>query len=255
MMNVLINGYLGKMGQAVVKVINESDKFNLACCVDINSEVLDYNFSKLSEVREEIIRDTHCVIDFSNASGFMESAEFSLSNGIPFVSGSTGYSQANLDDIKHLADEKKVGVALCSNFSTGAILMSHIGSIAARFYEYAELIESHHENKADAPSGTSISIADSISEGNPDRFKKVDSEINKISNTRGGYGAGVNIHSLRLPGVIAKHALIFGAKGANLTITHNSSDRESFMPGVLLAAEHVIKNNEFIIGLENILGL
>ena len=255
MMNVLINGYLGKMGQAVVKVINESDKFNLACCVDINSEASDSNFSKLSEVREEIIRDTHCVIDFSNASGFMESAEFSLSNSIPFVSGSTGYSQANLDDIKHLTDEKKVGVALCSNFSTGAILMSHIGSIAARFYEYAELIESHHENKADAPSGTSISIADSISEGNPDRFKKVDSEINKISNTRGGYGAGVNIHSLRLPGVIAKHELIFGAKGENLTIIHNSSDRESFMPGVLLAAEHVIKNNEFIIGLENILGL
>ena len=195
------------------------------------------------------------MIDFSNASGFMESAEFSLSNSIPFVSGSTGYSQANLDDIKHMADEKKVGVALCSNFSTGAILMSHIGSIAARFYEYAELIESHHENKADAPSGTSISIADSISEGNPDRFKKVDSEINKISNTRGGYGAGVNIHSLSLPGVSAKHELIFGAKCENLTIIHNSSDRESFMPGVLLAAEHVIKNNEFIIGLENILGL
>ena len=255
MMNVLINGYLGKMGQAVVKAINDSDKFNLACCVDINSESSDSNFSKLSEVREEIIRDTHCVIEFSNASGFMESAEFSLTNSIPFVSGSTGYSQANLDDIKHLADEKKVGVALCSNFSTGAILMSHIGSIAARFYEYAELIESHHENKVDAPSGTSISIADSISEGNPDRFKKVDSKINKISNTRGGYGAGVNIHSLRLPGLIARHELIFGAKGENLTIIHNSSDRESFMPGVLLAAEHVIKNNEFIIGLENILGL
>jgi len=255
MMNVLINGYLGKMGQAVVKAINDSDKFSLVCCVDINSEASDSNFSKLSEVREEVIRDTHCVIDFSNASGFMESAKFSLSNSIPFVSGSTGYSQANLDDIKHLADEKKVGVALCSNFSTGAILMSHIGSIAAKFYEYAELIESHHENKVDAPSGTSISIADAVSEGNPNRFKKVDSEVNKISNTRGGDGAGVNIHSLRLPGIIARHELIFGAKGENLTIIHNSSDRESFMPGVLLAAEHVVKNNEFIVGLENILGL
>ena len=255
MMNVLINGYLGKMGQAVVKAINDSDKFNLVCCVDINSETSGANFSKLSEVREEIIRDTHCVIDFSNASGFVEAAEFFLSNGIPFVSGSTGYSQENLDDIKHLSDEKKVGAALCSNFSTGAILMSHIGSIAAKFYEYAELIESHHENKADAPSGTSISIADSISKGNPDRFKKVDSKINKISNTRGGHGAGVNIHSVRLPGVIAKHELIFGAKGENLTIIHNSSDRESFMPGVLLAAEYVIKNNDFIMGLENILGL
>ena len=153
-----------------------------------------------------------------------------------------------------MQSKNKVGVALCSNFSTGAILLAHLGKIASRYYEYAELIESHHEKKLDAPSGTAISIANTVSQDNK-VFEKVHSEVNKIKNTRGNDEAGINIHSLRLPGVIAKHELIFGAHGENLSIIHNSSDRKSFMPGVLLAVDYVIKNNDLVIGLDKILGL
>ena len=151
--------------------------------------------------------------------------------------------------------KNKVGIALCSNFSTGAILLAHFGKIASKYYEYAELIESHHEKKLDAPSGTSISIANAVSDAKNKPFMKVKSDVNKIEDTTGNNSAGVNIHSLRLPGVIAKHELIFGAQGENLSIIHNSSDRESFMPGVLIAVDHVIENNEIVIGLEKILGL
>ena len=177
-----------------------------------------------------------------------------MKNNIPYVSGSTGYSNDDLVKIKDMQSKNKVGVALCSNFSTGAILLAHLGKIASKYYDYAELIESHHEKKLDAPSGTAISIANTVSQDNK-VFEKVHSEVNKIKNTRGNDEAGINIHSLRLPGVIAKHELIFGAQGENLSIILNSSDRESFMPGVLLAVDYVIKNNNLVIGLEKILGL
>lgn len=254
MNKILVNGYLGKMGQEVVRAVDNSDRFQMQCYVDSYSNQPG-KFNNSKNIPEDVLNQVDCVVDFTNSKGLIEIAKIVLPKKIPLVSGSTGYNNETLEEIDALSKDNNIGVALCSNFSTGAILLSHLGSIAAKYYEYAELIESHHENKLDAPSGTAISIANSISSEKKDSFKKVNSQINKIDNTRGGDGAGINIHSLRLPGFIAKHELIFGAQGENLTITHNSSDRASFMPGVLLAAEYVINNNEFVVGLEKILGL
>ena len=222
------------MGQSLSNAIDNSDAHESIHYVDLdlkNTSNCSNNFDKIDK---ELVREIDCIIDFTNSRGFAESSMFAMNNNIPYVSGSTGYSNDDFEKIKDLQSKNNVGVALCSNFSTGAILLAHLGKIASKYYNYAELIESHHEKKVDAPSGTAISIA---------------------KNTRGNDEAGINIHSLRLPGVIAKHELIFGSSGENLSITHNSSDRESFMPGVLLAVDYVIKNNDFVIGLEKILGL
>ncbi len=255
MKKILINGFLGKMGQSLISAIEASDKFETIFMVDLNSSPSPNSSANFNQVKKEIISEIDCVVDFSNSKGFIESSNFALANKIPYVSGSTGYGNEDLKKLKELQPHAGVGVALCSNFSTGAILLAHFGKIASKYYDYAELIESHHENKLDAPSGTAISIADAVSNSKSESFKKVISSINKIKNTRGNDSAGVNIHSLRLPGVIARHELIFGAKGENLSILHNSSDRESFMPGVLLAIDYVIKNKNFTIGLDKILGL
>ena len=223
--------------------------------VDKNSSISSNSSVNFDQINKKIVEEIDCVVDFSNSQGFVDSSNFALTNKIPYVSGSTGYSNEDLNNVKKLQSQSNVGVALCSNFSTGAILLAHFGKIASKYYEFAELIESHHENKLDAPSGTAISIANLVSSSKDNDFKKVNSSVNKIKNTRGNDSAGVNIHSLRLPGVIARHELIFGAKGENLSILHNSSDRESFMPGVLIAIDYVMDNKSFIVGLEKILGL
>jgi len=243
------------MGQSVTDAIKNSDTHEAIFFVDLNSKITSESSNNFENISKEIIEETDCIVDFTNSHGFSESSIFAMKNNIPYVSGSTGYSNNDLEKIKDMQSENKVGVALCSNFSTGAILLAHMGRIASKYYKYAELIESHHENKLDAPSGTAISIANTVSQGENISFKKVNSEVNKIENTRGNDEAGINIHSLRLPGVIAKHELIFGASGENLSITHNSSDRKSFMPGVLLAVDYVIQNKDFVLGLEKILGL
>ena len=255
MLNILINGYLGNMGQAVAVALNSSNDFNLIGCIDINSENTKNTFKNFKDIPVSKLESADCLVDFTNSSGLSEIAEQVLPNKIPLVSGSTGYSTESENRIRELSSKFKVGVALCSNFSTGAILLGHLGKIAADFYDYVEIIESHHENKLDAPSGTSISLAKSIASGKIENFNKVDSKVNKVVNTRGGEAHGISIHSIRTPGVIAKHELIFAASGETVNLVHNSSDRASFMPGVLKAIKHVNKNPKFTLGLEDILGL
>ncbi len=255
MLNILINGYLGNMGQAVVAAVNSSKDFELLGLIDINSDNSENTFKSFKNIPVSRLESADCLVDFTNSSGLAEIAEHVLPKKISLVSGSTGYSSKSEIRIKELSSKFKVGVALCSNFSTGAILLGHLGKIAADFYDYVEIIESHHENKLDAPSGTSISLAKSIASVKSENFNKVDSKVNKIINTRGGEAHGISIHSIRTPGVIAKHELIFAASGETINLVHNSSDRASFMPGVLKAIKYVNKNPKFTLGLEDILGL
>ncbi len=258
MIKILINGYLGKMGKAVEVAVNSSDNFKLVAGVDVNvpsAQESDEVFKNFSDIPKQKLNEVDCVVDFSNSAGLSSIAEQAIPKTLCLVSGSTGYDDKTEKRIRELSNSFNVGVALCSNFSTGAVLLNHLGSIASRFYDHIELVESHHEKKIDAPSGTAISIAKAISDSKEKGFKNIKSEINKIKGTRGGLSSGINIHSLRLPGVIAKHELIFGAPGEILSFIHDSTDRSSFMPGVLKAVEYVMKNRNFVVGLDKILDL
>ena len=149
----------------------------------------------------------------------------------------------------------KSGILIAPNFAMGAVLMIHLAREAARFFDYAELTEMHHEAKIDAPSGTALAIAGAAAEGKGSPFTATTAEKELIAGTRGGTVQGVSIHSARMPGRMAHHELVFGALGQTLTLRHDSINRESFMPGVVMAIREAVKGPGLTVGLENIMGL
>jgi len=167
----------------------------------------------------------------------------------------TKFKLEDLEDIKRLSALKQVGVISASNFALGAVVLMHLARIASKYFDYADLLESHHEAKIDAPSGTALSIAEAMIEGRGSGFdyNVVESQI--LEGTRGGDFQGINVHSARMPGRVARHEVVFGALGQTLTMIHDSINRESFMPGVMIAVKRVSESDELVIGLASVLGL
>jgi 4-hydroxy-tetrahydrodipicolinate reductase len=195
------------------------------------------------------------VVDFTNGEAAATAMKTALNANVRIVSGSTGVPETALSEIEQLAAARKVGAISASNFALGAVLLGHLAGIAAKYFDYADLIESHHEMKIDSPSGTALSIARSMAEGRGKPFKSVVSEKETLAGARGGVHEGINIHAARMPGRVARHEVVFGATGQTLTLTHDSINRESFMPGVLTAVRHVMTINHMVVGLDRVLGL
>jgi 4-hydroxy-tetrahydrodipicolinate reductase len=195
------------------------------------------------------------VVDFTNAMWTPELMSAALPRAVRPVIGTTGLSQDYVDALARECRERKLGGVIAANFSLGAVLMMHMARIAAKYFDSAEIIELHHDQKVDAPSGTSIATARGMIEargGKPMTRNVPDST--PVEATRSGEIEGVTIHSVRLPGYVAHQEVIFGALGQTLTIRHDSN-RESYVPGILLATREVMQRNELIIGLESLLGL
>jgi 4-hydroxy-tetrahydrodipicolinate reductase len=133
--------------------------------------------------------------------------------------------------------------------------MMHLAGLASKYFDYADLIESHHEAKIDAPSGTALSIAEAMIEGRGSGFDQNEAELQTLQGTRGGEYNGINVHSARMPGRVARHEVVFGARGQTLTMIHDSINRDSFMPGVVLAVKRVVDERRLIVGLAEVLGL
>ncbi|MDA0232813.1 MAG: 4-hydroxy-tetrahydrodipicolinate reductase [Chloroflexi bacterium] len=195
------------------------------------------------------------VVDFSNAAGALAAFAACASAGVSVVSGSTGLSAQDLEKARSLASQHSVGIISASNFALGAVLLGYLAGIASRYFDYADLIESHHEAKIDAPSGTALSIARAMVEGRGRRFNQNVAESQTIPGTRGGDFEGINVHSARMPGRVARHEVVFGGTGQTLTMIHDSINRESFMPGVLLAIKRVVTQDGLVVGLDRVLGL
>jgi 4-hydroxy-tetrahydrodipicolinate reductase len=254
--NVVINGILGKMGQEVAKAVSQESDMCLSGGVDItagnNTKLDNINvYSNLNEIANPI----DVVIDFTNSEGAETIIRESKNHGYNIVIGSTGIPEQVITDASNIAKEKNIGIVIAPNFAIGAVLMSHLAKIAGPFFEYADLTEMHHEAKIDAPSGTAIAIANATLENKTEPFTNTNTEKEILPGTRGYSHNGIIIHSVRMPGRIAHHELVFGAPGQTLTIRHDSIGRESFMPGVILAARTVMKEKRLIKGLEELLGL
>ena len=179
----------------------------------------------------------------------------SIPKGINLVSGSTGLLDKDYKAINQLCRTYKVGVLSASNFAIGAVLMMKLAAITGKYFEYADLIESHHENKIDAPSGTAISIAEAASSNRDKKYFQNIVEKETIKNTRGGSLNGVQIHSARMPGRVARHELVFGGLGQTFSMIHDSIDRDSFMPGVILGIKEIIKKQNLLIGLDKVMDI
>ncbi len=200
--------------------------------------------------------DTEVVIDFTHPSVVMDNLKFLIDNGIHAVVGTTGFTDERLDTVRSwLADKPESAVLIAPNFAIGAVLSMHFAQKAAPYFESVEVIELHHPQKADAPSGTATRTARLIAEARKDLPPNPDATSTGLEGARGADVDGVPVHSIRLTGLVAHQEVLFGTLGETLTIRHDSLDRTSFVPGVLLAVRQVAARPGLTIGIEPLLDL
>lgn len=249
MIKVGVCGALGKMGQEVVQAVTDCPETELVAKIDIASPEMYHTIEAAHRVE-----DIDVIIDFTQPKSIFENAKYCLNNGIKIVIGTTGLSDEQIAELKELSQEKNTGCLIAPNFSTGAVLMMMFAKQAAKYFDNAEIIELHHNQKKDAPSGTAIKTAAMMAEVKEDFAKNNCPETETIEGARGGNSySNIHIHSVRMPGYIASQEVIFGSSGQIMTIRHDSMDRKCYMQGVLLAVKHVAEKNDFVYGLDNIM--
>lgn len=249
MIKVAVCGALGKMGKEVCNAVTNCDKMELVARIDIAGSDTYQSIDDAARVC-----DIDVLIDFTQPKSIFENAKYCINNGIKIVIGTTGLSDDEISYLKNLSQEKNVGCFIAPNFSIGAVLMMMFAKQAAKYFDNAEIIEFHHNQKKDAPSGTAIKTALMMS-GEKETFVKNNcAETETIKGSRGGISYNdIHIHSVRMPGYVASQEVLLGADGQLLKIRHDSMDRKCYMSGVLLAVEHISDKNDFIYGLENII--
>ena len=251
MINVAVAGCAGRMGSAVVDAVNAADDMKLVCGIDPFGEDLPYTV--YANVETAIAKETFDVlVDFTAPSVVAGNLAATLPAGIDCVVGTTGLSNEKLDELATLAPS---GTCLfyAPNFTTGAVLMMQFAKAAAPYFPEAEVIEFHHCNKKDAPSGTAVRTAQMIAESRQFESKAPgnETELSGFEGARGALVCGVPVHSVRSMGYVATQEVIFGSMGQTLTIRHDSWDRTSYMPGVLLGIRSVGELEGLVVGLEN----
>ena len=266
-MRVGVLGATGRMGQAVCRAVLAADDLELVAAVAKASGVGHELRDLVPEAPADLLvgeslsdllaAEAEVVVDFSRPEATVAAVEGLLPEGVHLVSGTTGLPAAVLDELAALAGKADHGNAVWApNFALGAVLAMHFATIAARWYPAAEVIELHHEGKADAPSGTAIRTARAIAEARRSAAEGgVPAGKQSVEGVRGGEVDGVRVHSVRLPGLVAHQEVLFGGQGEVLTLRHDSLDRSSFMPGVLLAVREVAGRAGLTVGLEPLLGL
>lgn len=195
------------------------------------------------------------VIDFTNAAWTPQLADACMARGVRMVIGTTGLDSEFLTYLESESAARKVGVVVAANFAIGAVLMMHFAKQAARFFENAEIIELHHDMKVDSPSGTAKTTAELMRAAREHSFVHPVSEKEPLPGARGAEYGGIAIHSVRLPGLVAHQEVIFGGLGQTLSIRHDTTGRDSFMPGVLMATREVMKLEKMVVGLDALFGL
>ena len=251
MINVAVAGCAGRMGSAVVDAVNSAEDMKLICGIDPFGEGLPYTVYE--NVEKAIANESFDVlVDFTAPSVVAGNLATALPAGIDCVVGTTGLSNEKLDELVSLAPD---GTCLfyAPNFTTGAVLMMQFAKAAAPYFPEAEVIEFHHCNKKDAPSGTAVRTAQMIAEsrGFESKAPGSETELSGFEGARGALVDGVPVHSVRSMGYVATQEVIFGSMGQTLTIRHDSWDRTSYMPGVLLGIRSVGELEGLVVGLEN----
>lgn len=262
-LRVVIHGVIGKMGSTVLEAASKESGIQVVGGVDINApnSIMSLPDGQgeipVSADIEKVISETtpDVVVDFTNADASMPACLKATSMGVNLVIGTTGLPDSYLDQLNTQSVDNGTGILVAPNFALGAVLLMHISKGLGRYFEYADIVEMHHEAKIDSPSGTAIALANSLKEGKPSSFTKTVPTKETIDGTRGGDISGISIHSIRMPGRIAHHEIILGAQGQTLSLKHDTVGRDSFMPGVILAIREVSKVQGVVVGLENIMGL
>jgi len=244
-MRVAVLGSKGKVGATMVQAVAAAEDLSLSAEVDAGDPL-----NLLTDSNTEV------VIDFTHPDVVMANLEFLIDNGIHAVVGTTGFNDERLQQVRSwLAAKAGVSVLIAPNFAIGAVLSMHFAKQAAPFFESVEVIELHHPQKADAPSGTAARTAALIAEARKGLPPNPDATSTSLPGARGADVDGVPVHSVRLAGLVAHQEVLFGTLGETLTIRHDSIDRTSFVPGVLLAVRRVAEHPGLTIGIESLLNL
>ncbi len=271
---VLVSGALGRMGSEVVNSVLNSSDCELVAAIDINKKNNGENISQLlnlksSEVfvsndlegslcsisqdyRNQNIKPV--LVDFTHPDSVFDNTRSAIAYGISPIIGTTGLSPSQINDLSIFAQKAEVGCAIIPNFSVGMVLLQQAASVAAKFYDNIELIEMHHNQKADSPSGTCIKTAEMIEEYPKKYNEGLVKESESLKGVRGGVrDSGLNIHSIRLPGLLAHQVVIMGSPGETYTIKHDTIDRKAYMPGVLQAIRKIGNFKSLVYGLERLI--
>jgi 4-hydroxy-tetrahydrodipicolinate reductase len=262
MIEVIVTGAAGKMGQEVVKAVTAAEGMRVAAAVDTGAKgaaIPDGSGSTLTCTDELASALARVLVDFTAPSVVESNVRCALSAGVHCVVGTTGVSEGRWREVYEESAPAGSGAKPClfvaPNFAIGAVLMMRFATEAARFMPHVEIIELHHDNKLDAPSGTAMRTAALVSSarGGDPKVPGRDSEVEE--GARGAVVEGVHVHSVRLPGLVAHQEVLFGDQGQTLSIRHDSIDRSSFMPGVVLAVREAATREGLIIGLEELMEL
>ncbi len=256
---VVIHGATGKMGVETVAAVCRENDMELvgAVCRTDRGGVLPTPSGDvpLSTDLSQILDDTRpdAMVDFTNASVCMEAAHAAATRKVNLVLGSSGLNADHHAQLDALANDNGVGIIVAPNFALGAIVLKKLAEQAAPFFDYVDIVESHHEMKIDAPSGFSLALANSLAEQK--QFDRNVTEKENIPGTRGGDVNGVTVHSVRLPGRSAHHEVVFGAAGQTVTLRHDTLGRDCYMPGVVRCIREAAAKPGLVVGLEKVLGL
>lgn len=244
MVRVAVFGANGRMGSEVCRAVEAADDLELVARVDAG------------EPREPAL-DADVVVDFTTPDAVLDNISWCVEHGLHTVVGTTGFTEERLDAVRKLVEGSATGVLIAPNFSIGAVLMMHFAEQAGRFFESAEIIELHHPNKVDAPSGTARTTAGRIAAGREAGGLGAvpDATTSDPDGARGAVVDGIHVHGVRLRGLVAHQEVLFGGEGETLTIRHDSLDRVSFMPGVLAAVRAVPGLPGLTLGIDSLLGL
>ena len=253
MIKVLVNGALGRMGRTVADAVNNDSELKLVGAVDIfDGEVCGLTVEKnLCDALENYKPDV--MVDFTRPDSVFKNVMLALEKKVSPVVGTTGLTDVAKEKICAATEIFQTPAFIAPNFAIGAVLMMWLSKQVAKYMPDVEIIELHHDKKLDAPSGTAELTAKMISEVRQSHKQGHPDEREVIANVRGGDYDGIKIHSVRLPGYVAHQEVIFGGLGQTLTIRHDSTGRDSFMPGVLLACKKVRQLNGLTIGLDKLL--
>ena len=244
-MRVGVLGAKGKVGSTMVQAVQAAEDLTLSAEVDLGDPL-----SLLTDSQTEV------VIDFTQPDVVMDNVKFLIDNGIHAVVGTTGFTDERLQQVRSWLAAKPGSAALIApNFAIGAVLCMHFAKQAAPFYDSVEVVELHHPHKADAPSGTAVRTAQVIAEARKGLPPNPDVTSTSLPGARGADVNGIPVHSVRLAGLVAHQEVLFGTAGETLTIRHDSLDRTSFVPGVLLAVRRIKERPGLTVGIEALLDL
>lgn len=251
---VIIAGFKGKMGSTAYDMVKNDDELELVALLDpfatekdINGVPVYTDKLQLQDCKADVW------VDFTIPKVAFENTRFAIENGFAPVVGTTGFTDKEIEELISLSHEKQVGGLIAPNFTIGAILLMEFAEKAAKYFPNLEIIELHHDNKKDAPSGTAIKTAERIASVREKKHQGVSDEEELLDGARGALYDGFRIHSVRLPGLVAHQEVLFGGQGEGLTLRHDSYDRTSFMGGVNLGIKEVVKRKELVYGLEHLL--